>query len=647
MIEFQQVSKSYGGQDILRDVSFRIGPREHVGIVGPNGAGKTSVFELIVGNLSPDKGTITIPQDSRLGYVRQHVGGSEAGVSLLAHAQTGMPALDRMHHRIESMESELRDAADEKERTSLLGRIGHLQTQYEAMGGYDLKLRAETVLGGLGFAEATFARPLKELSGGWQMRAELARVLAAEPDILLLDEPSNYLDIPAVEWLQRYLREFRGALALISHDRYLLTSLTSVTIEIANGHADRYPGNYSFYIRERSTRCEQLLGARKNQDRERAKMQRFIDRYRADKRRASLVQSSIRKLEKMEQVEVPAFIVSPGRIRLRPPTRSGHEVARLEHAGITYDDSHWVLRDIDLRVERGEKTAIVGLNGMGKTTLLRALAGRLPLSEGERVVGHKVVMGYQSQESAETMDPHRTVYDIVKSAGPDVTDNEARTLLGGFGFSGSAVDKHVSVLSGGEKIRLAFARLLVDPPNFLILDEPTTHLDVQAREALEQALSEFEGTVYLVSHDIEFVRKVATSIIQMRPPGIMRYPGDYDYFREKTELESVKRPKVESSKPAATGRRADRQQRAKEVQALARERRSFERRMAKAERAIETLEAERSSLIEALSTQTPDTDYASTNRRLTEIQKEIDVFTRDWEFAAGNAELLRPQTSSS
>jgi ATP-binding cassette, subfamily F, member 3 len=336
------------------------------------------------------------------------------------------------------------------------------------------------------------------------MRAELARVLASNPAILLLDEPSNYLDIPAIEWLQKFLRDYAGTLIMISHDRFLLNSLTTVTIEVAHGRAERYEGNYDTYVRQREVRYHQRLAAQRNQERQREKLETFIERFKAKSTKAAQAQSKMKMLARLDAVELPKIVVSPGRIRLRPPPHCGVEVVRLENAGLTYDNVRWVLQGIDLRLTRGEKVALVGFNGLGKTTLLRMLAGRLPLSEGKRVVSHNVVIGYQSQDFAETMDPGRTVYEMVKSVASDVSDQETRTLLGGFGFSGDAIDKNVGVLSGGEKIRVAFARLLIKPPNFLVLDEPTTHLDIQARERLEEALQNFEGTMCVVSHDIDF-----------------------------------------------------------------------------------------------------------------------------------------------
>ena len=676
MIIFQQVSKSYGGQDVLRDASFQINPGERVGVVGPNGAGKTTLFEMIVGEISPDKGTITLPPKARVGYLHQQIDPLSSGTPLLDHVQKGVEDVQAIHDEIEMLERQLHvdlpeEAAPEapfppdaappespaaadpaaappslKRRAQILRRIGELQTRFEHLGGYEMKNRVEAALCGLGFTVESLHDPVSTFSGGWQMRVELARTLLGNPDILLLDEPSNYLDIPAVEWLQEYLLNFAGTLVLVSHDRFLLNTLTTVTIEVANGAAERYAGNYDAYARDREVRYAQRLSASRNQDRKREQLERFVERFRAKNTKAAQAQSVMKRIEKMEKIEVPRKIVTRGRIRLPAPPHCGREVMRLTDAGVTYDGRRWVLRHVDLGIERGDKCALVGLNGTGKTTLLRMLAGNLPLSEGKRVVGHKVSPGYQSQESAETMDASSTVFAVVKAMAPGATEQEVRTMLGGFGFSGDAVEKRVSVLSGGEKLRLAFARHLVRPPNFLILDEPTTHLDIQARETLQDALADYVGTVLLVSHDIEFVRHVATSIIAMAPPGIQRYPGGYDYYKEKTARETAKPEREHRAKTPDPARKSatakdDKRVRAERLQAFSRKRRPLEKRVGEHEQAIEKLEAERGTLAAQLSAPGAGMDFAGVNQRLTQIQEEIARLTRDWEEAATELERLQ------
>ncbi len=639
MVDFRGVSKRYGAQVVLDDVSFRCNPGENVGIVGPNGAGKTTIFSLIAGEMTPDTGSVQLPSDCRLGYVCQHVAGRIADRQLLSHVEAAVPELLDLEQETHAIEARLQ-GTDVEEKLKLLARLGEVQTRFEAMGGYNMRPRAEQALSGLGFSEAAFQQPIGSFSGGWQSRAELARVLVAEPEVLLLDEPSNYLDIPTIEWLQRYLREFKGTLLLISHDRYLLNALTRVTIEVSAGKVERYSGNYDAYVSQRELRVEQRLAAQKNQDRRREQIETFVTRFRATSTKASQVQSKIKMLERMDRIERPRRLRSPGTIRLRPPPHSGVEVMRLDDAGLSYDGSRWVLRHLDLRITRGEKMVLVGLNGLGKTTLLRMLAGTLPLSEGRRVVGHKVVLGYQSQDFAETMNPHQTVYEAVKSVAVDVPDQEVRTLLGGFGFSGDSIDKPVQVLSGGEKIRVAFARLLIKPPNLLLLDEPTTHLDIQAREALEKALASYSGTLCLVTHDVDFARRVATSVVAMTPPGITPYAGGYDYYRER-----IKRAGQASAAPVATKTRATsvsapgdkkvlRRERAREREDRRAAQRQLKQTIRKAEKRIELMEGEKADVLKGLSDPHPDTDFETLNRRLKDLQDEIDYATRQWVAAA-------------
>ncbi len=646
MIDFQNVSKTYGAQAVLESASFRVNEGERVGLVGPNGAGKSTIFQLISGDMSPDGGDVVLPQRARLGYVHQEVGSLNSQEPLLDYAQGGHHELHTLHERIETLEHGFHDdTMTPQARARALEELGDLQTRFEALGGYDFKSRAEAALSGLGFAEHAFRRPISELSGGWQMRAELARTLVPEPTILLLDEPSNYLDVPAIEWLQRFLRDFKGTLLLISHDRFLLNSLTDVTIEVANAHTTRYAGNYDRYVEQRRLRYEQQLAARRNEDRKREQAERFIERFRAKNTKASQVQSKLKQLEKMQTTAVMQNVVSRGTIRLRAPQRSGQEVVRLEQAGYAYDGRTWVLRHVDMRIERGDKIALVGLNGLGKTTLLRLLGGQLEPGEGKRYLGHNVVTGYQSQDFTETMVRDRTVFETVKQAGGMPSDQEVRTLLGSFGFSGDTVEKHISVLSGGEKVRVAFARLLMNPPNFLLLDEPTTHLDIPAREALETALARFEGTICLVSHDIEFIRHVATTVYAMQPPGIKRYWGGYDYYREKLAQEQAElaAPAAAATRPGSA-RKEERRERAARQKDFTRKRRAIEKNMSHEEKRIETLQAERDTLVQTLSDAHDEVDYAAVNKRLAEIQQQLSDRTRRWEaFAIELDELERGQ----
>ncbi len=624
MIYFVQTSKHFGTQDILSDVSITINKNEHVGIVGPNGSGKSTLFGLINGDILPDKGEVSLPKSCSLGYMHQQLNPHAVNESLLDYVENAVPELKSIENKIEKLHSELDNNSDEK-----LAELSKLQERFELLGGYDIGTRVKTTLSGLGFKANEFDNPFKSFSGGWQMRAELARVLVSNPDILLLDEPSNYLDVPAIEWIQRYLREFKGTMLLISHDRFLLNSLTNVTIEISSKKLTRYQGNYNYYLKEREMRKHTLLASKRNQDKKIEDIERFVKKFRAKSTKASQVQSRIKQLEKLEIIDAPESGPDLSKIRIAEPPHCGGQITFLENVGFTYDNIRWIFKNIDLHIIRGDKIALVGFNGMGKTTLLRVLAGTLSPVEGNHKLGHKVVIGYQSQDFAETMPPEKTVYNIVKEMGSDMKN--VRSILGGFGFGGDAVDKTCDVLSGGEKIRLAFARIFVNPPNFLLLDEPTTHLDINGRKALEQSLKKYSGTVCFVSHDIAFVKNVATTIIALTPEGIKVYPGDYDYYCEKMSRETV----VKEEKTTQNLSKSENQIRRENQKDLKRKRNKLEKIIVKIEEKLEKLETEKTVLHNKIESGGADyyfdKEFKETTDKLQKIEIKIDKNTVKWE----------------
>jgi ATP-binding cassette, subfamily F, member 3 len=640
MIEFHQVSKRYGGQVILDAVEFRLLAGERAGIVGPNGAGKSTIFDLIVGESEVDSGSILRAKDIRIGHLRQQVNPADEQTPLKTYVEKAAPDLETIQNEIHHIEERL--AGDEAgEAQVLLNRLGDLQTQFEVQGGYDLHARAAAALTGLGFQVEELMRPLGEFSGGWQMRAELSRALIAEPDLLLLDEPSNYLDLPAVEWLRRRLDGFRGTLAMISHDRYLLESLCTSTFEVAAGRITRYPGRYSWYAQEREKRLAVSLSHQASETRKRQQIEQFVNRFRAKANLATRVQSKIKMLEKMERTEVIQVVRGKGQLRLAPPPHCGQEVLRCESLGFSYDADQWIFRGVDLAVQKGEKLAVVGPNGAGKTTLLRVMAGQLNPVEGKRQPGHQVVPGYQSQESADTMDPTRSCMATLKAIAQDASESEIRTLLGGFGFSGDAAEKRVGVLSGGERIRLAFARILIRPPNLLLLDEPTTHLDVESREALQEAIAAYKGTVILVSHDVEFVRAVAQGIIAVAPGGggVRRFSGGYEYYREKL-AEEGSGGETASSRPLNADKAA-RTEAMRDRKALKSELRKVEKALYNLEKKISSMEIEQSTLHEQLaSAETSQEDRASAGRKLKEIEDQLTEILSEWESSGSRRDEL-------
>lgn len=646
MLDFRDISVHYGHQDVLSNVTFRVNKGDRVGVVGPNGSGKSTLFKIVLGEMSTDKGELIIEGSPRIGWTRQNPEPDNEGETLLEYSIRGVPGLSDIEAEMQSLEADLADPAK-------LKRYGELQTLFEHLGGYDIETRVKVALGGLGFSVEEFAKPFKSFSGGWRMRAELSRVLASKPDLLLLDEPSNYLDLPAVDWLQKFLKAYDGTLMLISHDRYLLRTLTDIIVEVDAGTATRYEGNLDWYLKEREVRYEHLKAAKENQDHHREQLQRFVDRFRAQATKAAQAQSRQKLIDKIddERIVLPKRYTQSGRLRLAEPPPSGIEMFRCEDLEFSYDGVRKVLDGITFNIARGDKVALIGYNGLGKTTLMRIIAGTREPTGGKAVLGHNVVPGYLSQEFAETIPPDVTVYRNAKNAwdahggGPE---KNFRNQLGAFGFDENDVEKPAGVLSGGEKIRLAFLRLFLSAPNFLLLDEPTTHLDLDGRRLLQDALQKYKGTILLVSHDIDFVRAVATSVLEITHDGLRQFPGGYDYYCEKkaqmTEAPAAAPRKEERKDEGDEMRQLTskelRQQRAAERAKLAPKVKELKKRVETAERKIDELQAALDAASAELFNPTPETDFAELNRKVRTLQFEIDRYTEDWEAAATELEEL-------
>ena len=644
MIDFLNICKGYGGDPIFDNASFRINAGDRVGIVGPNGAGKSTLFGILTGEIMPDKGSVNMPRNMRIACLKQQLPASdEAARPLIDFTADAIPELRTMSQELHRIEALLQEQNTDQER--LLARHGELQSAMEQMGAYRLRNDAEAALCNLGFQVDALERPLKSFSGGWQMRAALARVLIAKPDLLMLDEPSNYLDIPAVEYLYRSLTGFKGTLLLISHDRYLLRKLTKLTLEVNAGQVTRYPGDYDFYRMERENRRKTLEAAKRNNDRKKEQLARGIDRFRAKSSKAATAKSWQKALDRIEDIELPDELGFSGVIRLPEPPPCGTPCAELTDLSFAYPGNPTLLKEVSLRIENGDKIAFIGYNGTGKTTLLKLLVGRLKPETGSVWYGHHVNIGYQAQEFSELLVPEQSVYDTVRGAlPPGASTANLMNVLGSFGFSGDDTEKLCKVLSGGEKIRLSFARIFVNPPNLLILDEPTTHLDVRARELLQEALKNYKGTVCFVSHDLEFVRGVATTIIAMEKGSIKRYYGNYDYYLEKSQ--SLAAPAKEVAKPAAKSAETPeaeqsskdrRRERAKQRAGLYGVRSKLEKKVADAEEKLMTLEARQEELV-AMMSGDEKVDFEQINREITEVQTAMEETMKAWEDAAWELE---------
>ncbi len=540
MISLSNINKIYGKQVIFVEASFQLNPGEKVGLVGPNGSGKTTLFRMIVGEEEPDEGEVSVPKRLTIGHFRQDVE-EMSGRPVLDEAIAGSGRIGDLHHELEDLQKALEDPTRADEMDRILDRFGEVQEEYEHLGGYALEAQAREVLHGLGFADAQIDGDIGALSGGWRMRVALARVLLGRPDVLLMDEPTNHLDIESIIWLESFLKAFPGALLMTSHDREFMNRIVSKIAEIDAGEIITYSGNYDFYERERTQREANQQAAFARQQAMLAKEQRFIDRFRTHAAKAAQVQSRIKALDKIEKVELPKqrHVV---KFEFRIPPRSGDQVAIIEDLDKSYG-SRVIYKGFSLTIRRGERWAVMGRNGAGKTTLLKMIAGASAPDRGTVRLGASLIMGYFAQQSLDVLNPDLTIIDQLQNDFPQDGIGSLRTLAGAFQFSGDDIDKKIRSLSGGEKSRLAMARLLYNPPNFLVLDEPTNHLDLDTKQMLVEALKDFEGTMIFVSHDRTFLRGLGSRVLELggesgtdRTPLV--YPGSYIEYVEKTGHEA-------------------------------------------------------------------------------------------------------------
>jgi ATPase subunit of ABC transporter with duplicated ATPase domains len=529
MISLSNINKQYGRQLVFVEASFQLNPGEKVGLVGPNGAGKTTLFRMIVGEEDPDEGEVSVPKKLTIGYFRQDVEEMK-GRSVLDEAIAGSGRGGDLHHQLEALQHAMEDPAQADALDRILMQFGEVQEEYEHLGGYTLEAQAREVLHGLGFQDDQIDGDVGALSGGWKMRVALARVLLGKPDVLLMDEPTNHLDIESIIWLEQFLKSFAGALLMTSHDREFMNRLVSKIAEIDSGEIVSYSGNYDFYERERTIREANQQAAFARQQSMLAKEQRFIDRFKTHAAKAAQVQSRIKALDKIEKIELPKKrqVV---KFDFRVPPRSGEMVAVIEDLDKSYGP-RVIYKGFNLTIRRGERWAVMGRNGAGKTTLLKMISGVSDPDAGTVRLGASLNMGYFAQQSLDVLDPDLTVIEQLQNDFPQDGLGSLRSLAGAFQFSGDDVDKKIRALSGGEKSRLAMARMLYNPPNFLVLDEPTNHLDLATKEMLVEKLKDFEGTMIFVSHDRVFLRGLGSRVLELggetgteRNPRV--YPGSY------------------------------------------------------------------------------------------------------------------------
>jgi ATPase subunit of ABC transporter with duplicated ATPase domains len=533
MIAFTNVSKQYGGQILFIDASFQVNPGEKIGLVGPNGSGKTTIFRLITGEDLADDGVIERPKKLTIGYFRQDVG-ELRGRSILAETVAGAGEAAELGEEMVRLEARMAEAGDDLD--EVVTRYGEVQGRYLDLGGYELEARAQAILDGLGFANEQRSNDVGTLSGGWKMRVALAQILLARPEVLLLDEPTNYLDIESILWLEAFLREYPGVVVMTCHDREVMNRVVTKIVEIDGGEIRSYSGNYDFYEQAREIEKTRREASYERQQAMLAKESRFIERFKAQAAKAAQVQSRIKRLDKIEKIEPPRRIIER-RFEFRTPPRSGEDVIKVERLRKAYG-ARVVHDGLSLSVRRRERWAVMGENGAGKSTLLKMMAGVLAPDAGTAAIGASVSMGYYAQHLMDALGGDRTVLEELEAHAPGANQGTLRNLAGAFGFHDDDVKKPIRVLSGGERARVALAKLLYDAPNLLVLDEPTNHLDIVTKRALVRALGEYEGTLVFVSHDRQFLRALASRVLELGPTGPRVYAGSYDEYVSSTGREA-------------------------------------------------------------------------------------------------------------
>jgi ATP-binding cassette subfamily F protein 3 len=676
MLTLSGITKAYGGRTLFSDVTLQLNREDRVGLVGPNGAGKSTLFGILLGEEAPDDGKIMTERFVNIGYLPQE--SAPVGDETVIEIATAIsPEFVKLRRVIKAWEHDHPIEASHPEDIH-----DNIHDRYNELNGYMVEAKAKQILAGLSFRETDFDRPAKEMSGGWVMRAHLARLLTQGPDLLMLDEPTNHLDLEALLWFQGYLQNYPGAILVISHDREFLNSLVGHIVEIRMSKLIRYRGNYDEYLVQREANEAQLLAAYKNQQREIASLQEFADRFRAKASKASQAQSKLKQIERMDKIEAPTSDDKKVSFRFPQPQRSGHRVIRMKNIHFAYpvrsgasadrrqpvgaDGStalsrdaatlNHVYRGIEFEAERGQRIVLVGPNGAGKSTLLKLLAANVTPSQGERELGHNVKAGYYSQYRVDMLDPGRTVLEEALETPQQVTEQFVRTLLGSFLFRGDDVFKKVSVLSGGEKSRLALVKLLLDPPNLLLMDEPTTHLDMNSIDALLFALDQFEGTLIFISHDVYFIRALANKVVHVNGGQLTHYAGDYQYYLDKTKSLSARAALTAGAKagdPAKTALKptVDRKEQ-KRLEAEARQARSHKLKgqrqivhdLEKQIQALEKRQAEITAELEKPETYQAGGKASQLNRELSHKADELAGITPKWEAAATKLAKLEAES---
>ena len=648
MITLSSIQKQFGSKTLFKNCSFQIGVRDRIGLIGPNGSGKTTLFKMILGEDSADGGEIRIAKGAKIGYLPQEVI-SLKGDRVLEEVLKGATGITPLQDKMKILEEELSSMEDPKEQERVAKEYGKLQERYTILGGYGLESEAKQILQGLGFKEMDFNRATDELSGGWLMRIVLARILLQAPDLLLLDEPTNYLDLESLIWLENFLINYPGAMVIVSHDRVFLNHLIDRIAEIEAEKIDFYYGDYDHYLEEKEARRQILEATYKTQQKKIEQTERFIERFRAKNTKSSQVQSRIKMLEKLERIELPQE-KKEIRFQFPAPKRSGHRVVEVKHLHKHYGETV-VYQGIDLHLFRGDKVALVGPNGAGKSTLLKVLAGVLEFEKGELLLGKDVTLAYFAQHQFDLLNLENTVFEEILSIATGESQTELRTLLGTFLFSGEDVEKKVSVLSGGEKSRLILAKMLLKPSNFLLLDEPTSHLDIPSRNVLEMALKQFQGTICFITHDRHLINRIANKVIEIDHGIPNIYLGNYDdylYKKQQIQLEEDQKRALQKGEPSKKRSpnkvKEEKKRKAQQMDQLRGQLSNLEKRLQQIEKSLHEATEKLEYLNQRLSdpnlylNQKETYETVQTHK---ETQKLVKTLTQSWESFAIELEEMK------
>ena len=645
MISANNISVFFGGQELFDNVSFMVNKGDRIGLVGKNGAGKSTLLRILSGEQSPNEGSISTPNDSTLGYLRQDLD-FEEGRTVQQEAELAFKEIKELEEKINAINLEISERADYETESymQLITDLNELNERYGLLGGYTIQSEMSQVLLGLGFQLDDFSRQTNEFSGGWRMRLELAKILLSKPDVLLLDEPTNHLDIESIVWLESWLKNYSGAVVLVSHDRAFLDAVTNRTIDLILGKANDYKASYSKYVELRKDRQEKQIQSKKNQDKEVKQTKMLIDKFRYKKSKAAFAQSLIKKLDKMEMIEVEQDETATMHFKFPPAPHSGKVTLKVNEVSKSYDELE-VLKGIDLLLERGEKIAFVGKNGEGKTTLAKIIVNSIPF-EGQVEYGHQVKVGYYAQNQSDLLDENKTILQVVEDAANEHSRPRVRDMLGSFLFSGDAAQKKIKVLSGGERARVALCKLLLEPVNLLIMDEPTNHLDMVSKDILKNALNNYDGTLIIVSHDRDFLQGLSEKVYEFKDHGIKEYLGDINEFLNAKKVMDFKQFELENKQKASSPKSKDSENKIsyQERKQLDKDIKKTSNKVGNLECSVEALEKELKALDAELSQPDRYKELSSQEgffESYQEKQQQLAQYMSDWEQNLERLEELK------